>query len=236
MAAIVCELITMGHPQKALFAWTMFETYARIGELLQITPLQVIAPVVHLSGLSTSHPLKRVSIMLHSSQNTQPSKTGEYDHCVSLDLPDWTSYYSGALDGLSATGGRSLDTHLRRVPESTYHGFVEPRSETSGGHGTCLQTRSSVTRQSRAGPHGRRSKAARKLEEQCLDQEVRQVGDAGTRVVKAQCSAANSVRTSPQDVTVRLRAAFRKAVRESGSGQQKVCVDLFGGAAGVTRA
>ena len=77
----------MGHPQKVLFAWTMFETYARIGELLQITPLQVIVPVAHLTGLSTSHPLKRVSILLHYSENAQPSKTGEYDHCVSLDLP-----------------------------------------------------------------------------------------------------------------------------------------------------
>ena len=118
---------------------------------------------------------------------------------------DEAKYYSGALDGPSATGGRSLDTHLRGVPESAHSGFDGPRRRASGGHGT---------RQSRAGPHGRRSKAAKKLEERRLDQEIRQVGDAGTRVVETRCSTAKPGRMSSQDVTVRLRAAFRKAVRD----------------------
>ena len=68
--------------QSAVMVITMFETYFRPSELVTLTAQQVVLP--RPSPLGSARFLQLVA---RAEELQLPTKTGEYDACVPLDLP-----------------------------------------------------------------------------------------------------------------------------------------------------
>ena len=82
MLFLAQRLLQLGHAEAALCILLMFETYLRSNDMLTLRCQQVVAPPPGATGK-----LGFLSILAAMEEYGIPSKTGEHDLSVALDLP-----------------------------------------------------------------------------------------------------------------------------------------------------
>jgi len=81
-AAIAVDLVTHGFWDAGLAVVVAFETYLRPSSLLALTGQQVVLPIPGAAGSAA-----QLSLVAHAWELKKPSKTGDMDLTVVLDLP-----------------------------------------------------------------------------------------------------------------------------------------------------